>query len=540
MKAKSFTLCMMAILSCGLVSCGEATSSIAETSSSSVETSPLAYKAGRDVFSKQMTYNNAFNYSLNCKIGQGHLPSIGQSKMLVVPVFFSDNAYTAEKTASVKETIDKAFFGESDSTGWESVKSYYYKSSFGKLDLQGEVSEPVKMTKTFEEYDANRSKTYNTVNTICANVYKALFTGDSPKYKVSDFDSDSDGVVDSMYLVYDAPIDSAGEGLGWAFTTWYNHTIFDYPIGTYAWSSFNFMVRRPGYTVSKPDAHTYIHESGHLLGLNDYYDTYNSSRSPAGGNTMQDCNICDHESYSKYLWGWNDPRVVTDENTEKSISITLKPAEDSGDCLVLAGEFNHTSLDEYLMIDYYTPTKLNEKDSTTTYESVKGIDQAGIRIWHVDKRIYTTHIKVVDKNDIEEYDPNEVEDVNMAKDVDTSTSDVIDFYECFSTNGSKNYDADGAVISTRPELELMRATYGTSNYKLSDAATGADLFKAGSTFGTNGDAFKDFEFYSCAGSNLDYDCTVDDYNSAAKVQLPYTIKVDSIGDTAKLTLTKKI
>ncbi|MBR2958465.1 MAG: hypothetical protein IKC19_02385, partial [Bacteroidales bacterium] len=63
------------------------------------------------------------------------LPSIGNSKALVIPVSFID--YKAP--IMMKSDLEKAFFGSSSDTGWESLSSYYYKSSYGKLNITGTV-----------------------------------------------------------------------------------------------------------------------------------------------------------------------------------------------------------------------------------------------------------------------------------------------------------------------------------------------------------------------------------------------------------------
>ena len=64
----------------------------------------------------------------------------------------------------------------------------------------------------------------------------------------------------------------------------------------------------------KLDTHTYIHETGHFLGLNDYYsDT--PTYSPIGKHDMMDANVGDHNSYSKMLLGWTKPYLVTGNGT---------------------------------------------------------------------------------------------------------------------------------------------------------------------------------------------------------------------------------
>jgi M6 family metalloprotease-like protein len=556
MKSKSLLLIASTISLVVLGSCGGTPASVASSTasgasseaassaaSSSAGESTAGYAQGRDLFGRLMKQNAMYSTAFDTTYGQGYLPCTGDAKMLVVPVLFSDTTKTDTQKAEMKDECQKAFFGESADTGWESVHSFYYKESFGKLNINGVVSDPVTLAKTFDTYSAKGTAA---VTTIMGVVYYKLFGGTDPVYKASDFDSNGDGVIDGIYLVNEAPIKT--DGLGWAFTTWFARTeLTAYPIGAYSWSSIDFATRVPGYSLNKPDAHTYIHETGHLLGLNDYYDSYDQNDCIAGGSTMQDYNICGHESYSKYLWGWNSPTVVTDKNTEASISVELKPEQSSGDCLVLSAKYNGTALDEYLMIDYYTPTGVNQHDSETAYEKTQGVNEPGIRIYHVDKRIYGAYVKVTgtgkDATYTSYFDPNESEDGNLSN---LYTEDLgegekpITFYEDFSTNSSKDRSAANFYIT--PELQLMRHTYGTSDYDVTKSAVSADFFHAGDTFGTADDKFSSFQFYSTVGKlNPASDATAGqkEYDAAAKVQLPYTIKVESLGDTAKLTLTKK-
>ena len=40
----------------------------------------------------------------------------------------------------MRQNIQKAFFGTESETGWESLKSYYSESSYGKLNIDGTVT----------------------------------------------------------------------------------------------------------------------------------------------------------------------------------------------------------------------------------------------------------------------------------------------------------------------------------------------------------------------------------------------------------------
>ena len=50
---------------------------------------------------------------------------------------------------------------------------------------------------------------------------------------------------------------------------------------------------------------------------------------------------------------------------------------------------NHSPFDEYLLIEFYTPTGLNEKDSLAKYAGVypQMFQTNGIKIYHIDSRL---------------------------------------------------------------------------------------------------------------------------------------------------------
>ena len=150
------------------------------------------------------------------------------------------------------------------------------------------------------------------------------------------------------------------------------------------------------------DAHTLIHETGHLLGLEDYYD-YDGKMGTAGGLDMMDNNIGDHTAYSKYSLGWTNPYVVTGDS-----EITIKPFESSGDMILIKDDWNHSAMDEYLLIEFYTPTGLNAKDAEAKYAGIYPImfQKPGIKVYHIDSRLgyfehdqFKHYTNEIDEND---------------------------------------------------------------------------------------------------------------------------------------------
>ncbi len=336
---------------------------------------------------------------INLTNGDYVISSVGSPKILVIPIEIE--GYEKNATASNKERIEKAFFGESEDTGWESVKSFYKKSSYGKLDIDGFVTDWWECGYTVDEIhsfsDSQNRYFQPTVRLLEEAVKWYKVTYDT---KATDFDSDADGLIDGVWLVYGAPNYTKSSDVPltfWAYTySDYNlkSTSLLSPLGyRYSWASYDFM--DVGYGIDSIDAHTYIHETGHMLGLDDYYVSKVSSSliekgghnySPTGQLDMMDHNILDHNSFSKLALGWASPQDGSEIGT-----YTLKPYEEGGDCLVIPSDngWNGSAFDEYILVEFYTPSGLNQKDSDSLYagNGLKGFTKKGIRIYHVDARM---------------------------------------------------------------------------------------------------------------------------------------------------------
>lgn len=332
--------------------------------------------------------------------GSIDLQSMGTQNILVIPVKVRD--YPAKATKAIRNDIYDTFFGDPKETGWESLSSYYYKSSYQQLLLQGTVTgwydcgyTTSQIANLSKSYTGSYSEYYEPTWTLleeAVNWYKSNY-----KDGATAFDKNSDGAIDCVWLVYGAPHYTTTNGLSddfWAYT-YYDYSIsgkmlnLGSPSGYhYCWASYDFMYE--GYGDEGLDAHTFIHETGHALGLDDYYvaDEKATNIAPMGYVDMMDANVIDHDAYSKFGFGWVKPYLVSGACT-----ITLKPSSSTGQCVILptSGGFNGSYADEYMMLEYYTPTDLNKMDSDAAYSGngVRGFTERGVRIYHVDGRMVT-------------------------------------------------------------------------------------------------------------------------------------------------------
>ncbi len=329
--------------------------------------------------------SNLDNQAILSNSGIEALNSLGEQKILVVPVNFlnskksygdsSLNTFTYDNELTA---LEKGFFGSSEETGWESVSSYYYKSSYGKLKITGEVTEVVTLNRESIYYNTLVEKGQSPV-AITNQLAEECISKLEKKMDLSAYDQNGDGKIDALWLVYSEDYDVSSDLL-WAYTTTSSREQKKkkYKVGTYAWASYDFFNEG---SYEKPDAHTFIHETGHILGLDDYYSYDDIPDAPLGALDMMDFNIGDHNAFSKYLLDWVEPRVISDKGTYK-----LKKFQTTGDCIILAYNYNGTPFCEYLMLEYYTPTDINYKDSNSSYKEgyPKMYSENGLRIIHVD------------------------------------------------------------------------------------------------------------------------------------------------------------
>lgn len=338
------------------------------------------------------------------------LQSTGSYNCLVVPVQFGSNPIS---TAQLNRLND-AFNGASTTTGWESVSSYYKKSSYNKLNLAFDISGIFTAKESVSYYEK-----YNGTISIDGVSYDK--TGDllileevmawlEDQYDLTKYDTDNDGVLDAIWLIYSAPVCTNDDSIYWAYVTTYgqddNEEINKYDgleLGYYLFAGLDFMDDYTGkdndqkyysnYTDAQREAYaidgmitnacTYIHETGHLLGLDDYYDYYEGgSEVGLGGADMMDYTVGDHCSYSKLMLGWVEPTVVTTTQT-----VTINPFESSGNAIMLLLDYNGTNFCEYLLIDLYTKTGLNEAHGNQYGSYLYDGAEYGIRVYHVSSNI---------------------------------------------------------------------------------------------------------------------------------------------------------
>jgi M6 family metalloprotease-like protein len=291
------------------------------------------------------------------------MPTTGTVKVLAVLIAFGDYPPTTPAA-----TIASKLFGDGQGGyPFESLRNYYRRSSYGQLEIQGNVlgwyTTPYARSAVTET-DAGRD----------AVIKEALNYYNQQGHDFSQYDNDGDGAIDYFCVFWTGP---HGE---WASFWWGYYTGFSDPgftvdgkrLGNYSWQWELY-----GYPSGAFNPTTITHETGHALGVPDYYD-YDGSIGPPGGLgglDIMDGTAGDHNCFSKFMLGWIDPTVVpTGPQT-----VTLRASGLYPDALLfMPGAVDGTIFGEYFMVQ-------NRDRVGNDTGLFTGSD--GLLVWHVDARL---------------------------------------------------------------------------------------------------------------------------------------------------------
>lgn len=460
------------------------------------------------------------------------LPSKGNPNILVVPLTFK-NDVVVEKATGLDLTFDdkdisdinQLFFGEDKANLHSSVKSYYMKSSYGQLNIDGVVTP--KLTYTEEFLDLVENVTYGTKTIegvkedILNFVYDKLFI-ETKTYNPEHFDSNKDGKIDSVHIVFNFPyylavtddnnmtlsLHSLLTTLEPIFSSSLNEdTLFN----SATLNSYGY------YENNQYGAYSRIPISliGNIIGLDSYADMVGTSdgqyRAPTGFVDMMDGYVGDHSAFSKYQLGWINPTVVSknDIPLNQGMEVKLSKLEKEGDALVLCLDDEHTPFSEYLILEYYSPTGLNQMDASIMFK------KAGIKVTHVDARLLRGYGDV--------YLPYD-EEFDFDAEITLSNNEKVKYvYDYRHTNNYYNNYLDYGITSNNPlcltlSKDGMNRHATSSSYGLSDE----DLFHVNDTFGSDDQIegfYKDFAFYDGEFLGIEFE-------------------VKELGETATITLRR--
>lgn len=435
-------------------------------------------------------------------------PTLVKNNLLIIPIWFTDssNYIAVSSREDVRNDIQTAYLGSEGETGWQSVKTFYENESRGKLSFNGVVTDWYECGYSSTSYYSETTGLANTklLATSAVNWYKSTNNISA----LTDFDCDHNGYLDGVMLIYAAPDSNSYKKNNdnmWAYCYWLqgdNANVSNPQPNVFFWASYDFMyssftaIERTGKTSfgggdtsnCNVDAHTFIHEMGHVFGLEDYYD-YSNQYNPASGFSMQDFNVGAHDPYSRLAYGWDKVYVPTQTST-----FHVNPYQESGDLVLLS---NHQAsvnspFDEYILLELYSPTGLNEFDCNAAYHGnyPQGPKEYGFRVWHVDARLLYLN------------DP-EHGDVDASK-VATEPINGKYYYHMMSntyySSSTKDYISPlGSSYANYNILQLIRPS-ASATYQPTDDFSSKSIFKSGTSLSFSMTTYKN-QFYRSGKMN---------------------------------------
>lgn len=445
-------------------------------------------------------------------------PSTGEINALIIPVNFLDS--DTSNNEKQLDYIKAACFGDNSCNEFESLASFYHKSSYGQLEINGYISDFYNFPLTSQQLVDAYTSSVGASRRVAISAVDWFFNTHTD-LDYSKFDVDNDGYIDTLYILYNHPYNedvNKDNGIFWAYV---DHSYrgeradeniannHEKAISSYAWISLSFL----GEKV-KPDARTILHESGHLYGLDDYYNASATGiYQPTGFADMMDANLGDHTGFSKMLLNWVTPYVVLDEGI-----ITINDFAKYGDLILVPSSrgWNNTPYDEYLLLELYSPTGLNKHDAGTTYiyqsqgkeKKFSFLSQTGLKVYHVDARLGYFYFKNASSLITSFDDPNYLSKIEDYKKSNTRPY-CIDFI-------NSNDIPRGREDETDTLLHLLEKN-GENTFKNGNASSNSTLFKKGDDFGL--ETFSNFQFNSGGSPLFDFEIVELDKNS---IQIKFT------------------
>ena len=274
---------------------------------------------------------------------RGTMPCVGTPKVVVFVIDFPNDTQSGHpwqrySVADIeKHFFDKSMINEPANVLFEneynSLRDFYYRSSYGKLDITGDVI-GYTMQKKREEYKS--------AGEIVHEVMAVAGTEDAVDW--SKYDANNDGCIDGVYFVLrNMP----------AFAT----PDFVMPSG---YTRAGKGITRYAFIVdagSSPSSSALAHETVHMMGLTDVYCISGVNNEGTGANSIMDGQpgVGDLFGMMKYVFNWIEP-IKIDKKGETNV--TMASISDKPQCAIIYPNGDKDNLN-WFVVEYITKSNNN-------------------------------------------------------------------------------------------------------------------------------------------------------------------------------------
>ena len=311
-----------------------------------------------------------------------NIPSTGEVTSLVVPVQWSDYADPDPESRLDKirgclgRVVDESGTVTDYSADLNSLSAYYDAVSCGKYHIESFLTDWVTVPYTVEEGMNLDPLTHSLPDEIFATIRERY-----PELDWSKFDRNADGIVDSVIYISATPESETTYIASFLGGVRYSRGYTAERAGTPEKPNLKDFICIGTETLDAGE-NVILHEYAHNFGLIDYYDVSYSGIDAVGCFDMQSNSYGDWNAYSKYAVGWIEPEIVTELAKGESVEITIGSMTETGDAILVpaAGTDFDGPFGEYILVDLFTATGVNEADASEFFELK---DEVGVRIYHV-------------------------------------------------------------------------------------------------------------------------------------------------------------
>ena len=446
-------------------------------------------------------------------------PITGTGKMLVILADFSDKTWKTYVTADFQNIL---FTTGIYPTG--SLNDYFKEVSYNQFNVNGNIVDWTVPPQTYDYYCDNQQGVGTwpkNSQRLCYDIVQAV----NSTVDFSEYDTDSDGYVDCVTIVYEGPADGSNSQLwphAWALNT--NQITLDGKIIN-RYNIVNEYETAPSKHVNP--CGTFCHEYGHVLGNPDLYD-YDSGYINVhdnNDNPVVDWCLMSSGNYgyangiayqapthmcglSKYYWmGWIVPTDIS-----AALTYTVKAIENNHDAQTLYRVLKSGSTTEFFLIENRYPQAIPASYFDKRFGQEDSPLDSGLIIMHVDLDMLSAPGRFNNGTPTNAHYGCWVED--PAENLSAWP------YEC-------KYDAARCQEDSQTQFGPSSTPYNSNWYDLSSGPTFSNISASGATM--------TFQLGGGGGNETEPN---DSFDQAQTVTLPASINGSASNtDTGNITIT---